>query len=410
MDRADPNVRLGSRQRSLLGVGVTMVATLVAPGLVVASADPSVPHDATTEIRMAAHIASIDDYWRRHDATQGLYVSPRIAWLRDSDPLVSVCAEAASGDLGFYCRDDSTILLNGPLFDDLIADAGVDAAVAVLAHEWGHHIQHLVGWPDRSLQRELQADCYAGAYMAQGLESGFSSLTNAMSTLVLQGDRNYKTYQWFSEDLHGSPGLRESAFSSGGLSTIAGPDLDLCQAYAEYAPQAPIKLGPYLIARVPGLEYVVDGHVIRANMGVIGFALDTITRDSVSSLPSGRPMAEAAVRQYAERADFTWMAESFDPAPGIPSPFGRWTTLSFASQTTAGYHMGYFGLYVPDGGLDPLIMAETTPLDLETATSRRAVVSKVLWVLATSFICMPGASGAIGTPTYWFSCDIEQDE
>ena len=85
-------------------------------------------------------------------------------------------------DNAFYCvlgadaEEDFVAYDDGTLFPRLFEDFGPFALVQVLAHEWGHAIQGqvsvgLTGGIDEfinapSIQKELQADCYAGAYVA----------------------------------------------------------------------------------------------------------------------------------------------------------------------------------------------------------------------------------------------------
>ena len=84
----------------------------------------------------------------------------------------------------FYCvigadtGDDFVAYDDEVLFPRLFEDYGPFALVQVLAHEWGHAIQgqvftfdEFVGAP--SIQKELQADCYAGAYV-QWVDEGES--------------------------------------------------------------------------------------------------------------------------------------------------------------------------------------------------------------------------------------------
>lgn len=87
---------------------------------------------------------------------------------------------AATADVGpFYCPADSTIYIDVNFFSSLSSQYGADggqlAKMYVVAHEYGHHIQHLSGTmesADRSqtgpqsdqVRIELQADCYAGVW------------------------------------------------------------------------------------------------------------------------------------------------------------------------------------------------------------------------------------------------------
>jgi predicted metalloprotease len=92
-------------------------------------------------------------------------------------------AQAAMGP--FYCPTDQRIYIDPTFFEELqtrFGAAGDFAQAYVIAHEVGHHVQHLTGILDQaqSLQArasraegnavqvrvELQADCYAGVWAA----------------------------------------------------------------------------------------------------------------------------------------------------------------------------------------------------------------------------------------------------
>ena len=98
----------------------------------------------------------------------------------------SGCGAAQSAMGPFYCPSDQGIYLDTSFFNELQTrfQAGGDFAQDyVIAHEFGHHIQNLLGASDRvrnvqqrgsetegnraSVQLELQADCYAGVWAAQ---------------------------------------------------------------------------------------------------------------------------------------------------------------------------------------------------------------------------------------------------
>ncbi|WP_137899906.1 neutral zinc metallopeptidase [Sphingomonas sp. 2SG] len=98
----------------------------------------------------------------------------------------SGCGAAQSAMGPFYCPTDQRIYLDTSFFDELANRFGAKGDFAqdyVIAHEFGHHIQNLLGTSDKvqnvqrsgsetegnaaSVRLELQADCYAGVWAAQ---------------------------------------------------------------------------------------------------------------------------------------------------------------------------------------------------------------------------------------------------
>jgi predicted metalloprotease len=74
-------------------------------------------------------------------------------------------SEIAVGN-AFYCpADDSISWDNEALFPDLYARFGDFAVALVLAHEWGHAVQQRGSVQGPTILRELQADCFAGAWV-----------------------------------------------------------------------------------------------------------------------------------------------------------------------------------------------------------------------------------------------------
>lgn len=124
--------------------------------------------------RMAAAADSLDTFW----ATQfeSGYRAPGV--ILYSGYTESGCGTASASIGPFYCPSDESIYLDTEFFATLRGQFGATggplAQMYVLAHEWGHHISNLTGdlqrgggsGPDSgSVRVELQADCYAGAWI-----------------------------------------------------------------------------------------------------------------------------------------------------------------------------------------------------------------------------------------------------
>ncbi|GAA4189233.1 neutral zinc metallopeptidase [Gryllotalpicola kribbensis] len=130
--------------------------------------------DANCRIQGAA--ALLQDYWagevRGYTDPQGIVIF---------DQSTNTGCGAASTDMGpFYCPNDQTIYIDPAFYDELAQqfgdDAGALAQLYVIGHEWGHHVQNITGTmrgknlsatgpASDSVRLELQADCYAGAWL-----------------------------------------------------------------------------------------------------------------------------------------------------------------------------------------------------------------------------------------------------
>lgn len=117
-----------------------------------------------------------------------------------------------------YCSVDRLILWDEQFLRDMYDYFGDMAPVVTLAHEWGHHVQHLTGAPAHSIQAELQADCYAGLYARHVDRNGVlepGDVEEGMQLFFALGDEYFDAANWFAENVHGPSDARSNAFLTG---------------------------------------------------------------------------------------------------------------------------------------------------------------------------------------------------
>lgn len=164
-----------------------------------------------------------------------------------------------------YCGDPAHYAYSGKNNEVYLAESamlqyhkeGDFAASIVVAHEWGHHIQDLLGplqqqGPNSyTIHFELQADCYAGAWanyedkkLAE-LEKG--DVDEASNILYSAGDSRQGS--WNDENAHGFSEQRVLSFRTG----YELGDPKLCAMWTTYDgdKQPLLNLGKYALAIAP---------------------------------------------------------------------------------------------------------------------------------------------------------------
>src|SRR5690606_5718205 len=151
-----------------------------APGLDLRNCQTGADANARTECRMVLTADALDVYWDGAMAEQagGSYVMPGFTIFTDA--VDTGCGAATSAVGPFYCPADSSVYLDIGFFDQLETQLGAQnaplAQMYIVAHEWGHHTQHLLGTMSSADTRdtgptgdavrlELQADCFAGLFI-----------------------------------------------------------------------------------------------------------------------------------------------------------------------------------------------------------------------------------------------------
>lgn len=149
------------------------------------------------------------------------------------------CGQASSQVGPFYCPPDQGIYLDTTFFADVLegqlgGQGGDFVEPYVLAHEYGHHVQNLMGTMGRvrtqqgadsdAVRLELQADCYAGMWTAHAEDSELITLDDgdiaeALDSAKAVGDDRIQQKSGQGVDpegwTHGSSEQRMAWFSRG---------------------------------------------------------------------------------------------------------------------------------------------------------------------------------------------------
>jgi uncharacterized protein len=196
--------------------------------------------------------ANVQSFWKGELSKSGrAYRVAKLVLFTGSTQSGCGTASAATGP--FYCPDDHEVYLDLGFFDELHtrfhARGGDFAEAYVVAHEYGHHVQSLLGTeraflaatsraPSQrnalSVKLELQADCYAGVWGHSAYEKGKVSseeISQALDAAASVGDdriqeevRGRVNPEKFT---HGSAADRQRWFQAG----MTGGDPAACDTF-----------------------------------------------------------------------------------------------------------------------------------------------------------------------------------
>lgn len=183
----------------------------------------------------------LEDYWTEQFASSSQQFRKPGIVLFDAPTPTGGCGVGQPEFGPFYCPGDSKIYIDLTYYEKLEQQLGFSGDFAfayVMAHEYGHHIQNLLGINDQvtqagrgasqeevndlSVRTELQADCFAGAwaksaYEDERLEAGdFEEAIEAAQAVGDDAIQRKTTGQVNPEAwTHGSSADRQKWFQTG---------------------------------------------------------------------------------------------------------------------------------------------------------------------------------------------------
>lgn len=204
--------------------------------------------DANTDdtCRIVGTVNSVQAYWAKAlPAEQGRpYRLAKTDIYTGQDQ--SACGTASNQTGPFYCPNDETVYIDASFFQELTsrfgADDGALAQEYVVAHEYGHHIENILGFLGQaqdgrtgrqsgSVRIELMADCLAGVWAKNASQTkdaaGMSFLkpltqkdiNSALSAAAAVGDDHIQESMTGSVNpeswTHGSSAARQKWFIAG---------------------------------------------------------------------------------------------------------------------------------------------------------------------------------------------------
>ncbi|HSN94707.1 MAG TPA: neutral zinc metallopeptidase [Anaerolineaceae bacterium] len=200
------------------------------------------------ECAIVGYVNSFQAFWTDEFSAHGAEYQPAQTILFTGST-EAACGYASAAMGPFYCPNDQSVYLDLSFFDELEtkygAQGGPFAEAYVLAHEYGHHVQHLLGVlntagysstgpQSEAVAIELQADCLAGVWMHNAMQTGYiaqiteDDLRSALNAAESIGDdRIQKQVQGYVSPeswTHGSSAQREAALIDG----IKLGDIETC--------------------------------------------------------------------------------------------------------------------------------------------------------------------------------------
>jgi predicted metalloprotease len=268
-------------------------------------------------------------------------------------------------DNAFYCPDDDIIAWDeGQLMPALNEEFGAFTVAIVIAHEYGHAAQARFGTPDRTVDLELQADCFAGSWTrrvaegdAEGFEPSDVDLDKTVAGMI--SIRDVPGTDPDHEMAHGSGFDRVAAFQDGYENGA-----DKCAEYAD----------PGVDRRTAEIEFSGSDYDTGGNFPLYD-----------EEAPQGEGLFTLAERDLNAFYDavFTEMGEQFTPVADLVLVDPATDEVECGGDVLSGTELEYAALYCEDENVVVLDATELVPA-LNDDIGDFAVVSELaqMWARA----------------------------
>jgi uncharacterized protein len=212
--------------------------------------------DKYTDCRLIKVYNVADTVWQQEFARRGIpYEAPRLTFFTNATS--TGCGRASASTGPFYCPADQRIYFDLGFLQQLQDQFGAQGQFAqgyILAHEYGHHLQTLLGTEPKvraaqernpslanrySVALELQADCYAGVWakladqsQQNGINLTADNIKEAQNAAAAVGDDRIQqeTQGRVNPEsfTHGTAQQRSSWFTKG----YTSGNIDSCDTFA----------------------------------------------------------------------------------------------------------------------------------------------------------------------------------
>jgi uncharacterized protein len=212
------------------------------------------PKDDVMASFVSKVLADTEDVWGAVFAQgNAKYPAPKLVLFRGATPTACGTGQSAMGP--FYCPGDQKVYIDLAFYETMknkLGAPGDFAQAYVIAHEVGHHVQHVMGISGKvdamrgrisekeqnalSVRLELQADCFAGVWSrGSKLNLDKGDIEEALNAASQIGDDTLqKKSQGYAQPetfTHGSSKQRMAWFSNG----LQSGNLKTCDTFSAKA-------------------------------------------------------------------------------------------------------------------------------------------------------------------------------